>query len=174
MTGEARPYCAWVAGDPIAARFHDEEWGRPPADDRAWFELLCLEVFQAGLSWRLVLRRREALRRALEGFEPARLAQWGERDIARALAAPGVIRNRRKFEAVVRNARAFLEVCQEHGGFAGWVDGRMREGGVEEVVRAFRRRFSFLGPTLVRSLLESAGRLPVEHDPGCHAAGGRG
>ncbi len=164
-----RPYCGWVGDDPVAMAFHDEEWGRPPGDDRAWFELLCLEVFQAGLSWRLVLHRRRALGEALEGFDPARLARWGPGEIERALEAPGMIRNRRKVEAVVRNARAFVALVREHGRFDRWLD-RVLEGGEAAAVRAFRERFSFLGPTLVRSLLESAGRIPLRHDPGCHAA----
>ncbi len=164
-----RPYCRWVGDDAVAMAFHDEEWGRPPADDRAWFELLCLEVFQAGLSWRLVLRRRRSLGEALEGFDPARLAGWGPGQIDRALEAPGMIRNRRKVEAVVRNARAFVALVAEHGRFDRWVD-RVLEGGEAAAAAAFRERFSFLGPTLVHSLLESAGRLPLRHDPGCHAA----
>lgn len=170
----ARRYCRWVADDGLARRFHDEEWGRDPGDDRAWFELLCLEVFQAGLSWRLVLRRRAALREALAGFDPGVLAGWEEADLARALEAPGMIRNRRKLEAVVENARAFLEVLAEAGTFGAWVDGLLARGGEDAVVREFRRRFRFLGPTLVRSLLESAGRLPLVHDPDCYAAGGTG
>ncbi len=169
-----RAYCRWVADDELARRFHDEEWGRDPGDDRAWFELLCLEVFQAGLSWRLVLHRREALREALAGFEPAVLAGWTGADIERALGAPGVIRNRRKLEAVVENARAFLGVRAEAGAFGAWVDGLLADGGEAAVVREFRRRFRFLGPTLVRSLLESAARLPVVHDPECYAARGAG
>ncbi|GAB4252805.1 DNA-3-methyladenine glycosylase I [Deferrisoma sp.] len=171
---ETRRYCRWVADDELARRFHDEEWGRDPGTDRAWFELLCLEVFQAGLSWRLVLRRREALREVFAGFEPAVLAGWTGADIERALGAPGMIRNRRKLEAVVRNAGAFLGVLAEDGSFGAWVDGLLAEGGEDAVAREFRRRFRFLGPTLVRSLLESAGRLPLPHDPDCYAAGGGG
>ncbi len=166
-----RPYCAWVGDEPVARAFHDREWGADPGTDRAWFELLCLEVFQAGLSWRLVLVRREALRRALAGFDPDVLARWTGADVDRALAAPGMIRNRKKIEAVVANARSFRQLVAAHGPFGAWVD-RALAAGPDAVVRRFRERFSFLGPTLVHSLLESAGRLPVRHDPGCHAAPG--
>jgi len=166
-------YCDWVGDDALARRFHDEEWGRDPGDDRAWFELLCLEVFQAGLSWRLVLHRREALRRALEGFEPEALVRWDADRIEEALAAPGMIRNRKKLEAVVFNARAFRQAAAEGPGFGVWVDRLIASEGEAGVVRAFRQRFRFLGPVLVRSLLESSGRLPLPHDPHCHASGGR-
>jgi DNA-3-methyladenine glycosylase I len=100
--------CWWTAGDPLLERYHDLEWGRPVHDERRLFEKLCLEGFQAGLSWRTVLAKRDALRRALADFEPTALAILGPQDVERALADPGGIRHRGKVEAAVANARTLL------------------------------------------------------------------
>lgn len=98
--------CPW-ANTPLEIAYHDGEWGRPLHDEGALFELLELEGFQAGLSWSLILERRAALREAFAGFDPEKLAAWGEEDIQKALAAPGVIRNRSKVHCAVTNAKAF-------------------------------------------------------------------
>src|SRR5947207_4192480 len=101
--------CFWVGDDPLMIAYHDEEWGTPYHDDRKLFELLMLDVNQAGLSWSLIIRKREAFRRAFEGWDPERIAGYGEVDLERLLADPGIIRNRLKVAAAVRNARAFLD-----------------------------------------------------------------
>ncbi len=100
--------CWWCGEDPGYVAYHDDEWGRPVHDEQRLFEKLCLEGFQAGLSWLTVLRRREALRRAFEGFDPVRVATFDERDIARLIGDARIIRHRAKIEAVVTNARALL------------------------------------------------------------------
>ncbi len=102
--------CWWAAATPQLARYHDTEWGRGPHDEPGLFERLCLEAFQAGLSWRLVLERRAALRTALDGFEPARLAARDPADVDVLLAAPGMIRNRAKVTAVLANARVLVRL----------------------------------------------------------------
>ena len=109
--------CEWPAAWPEMIRYHDAEWGVPLRDDRRQFEFLILEGMQAGLSWLTVLRKREAFRRAFEGFDPVRVARYARRDLARLLRDAGIIRNRQKLEAAVANARAFLEVQRECGGF---------------------------------------------------------
>ena len=118
--------CPWAKTE-HEILYHDTEWCRPCRDDRALFELLELEGFQAGLSWKLILERRAALRAAFADFEPAALAGWGEDEVEAALAAPGVIKNRSKARCAVTNARAFLAVAEEWGSFARylwhWVDG---------------------------------------------------
>jgi DNA-3-methyladenine glycosylase I len=107
--------CAWCGVDPLYVAYHDEEWGVAVHDDRALFEMLCLEGAQAGLSWITILRKRANYRRAFRDFDPHAVARLWERDIERLLRDPGIVRNRLKVESVVRNARAVLAIQEEHG-----------------------------------------------------------
>lgn len=123
-----RPRCPWLdLAKPLYVRYHDEEWGVPVRDDRGMFEHLALECAQAGLSWYTVLAKRENYRRAFAGFEPARIARFTDADVDRLLQDPGLIRNRAKIEAVIGNARAYLDLQAREGSFAdflwGFVDG---------------------------------------------------
>lgn len=113
--------CPWCGDDPLYVRYHDEEWGTPVHDERTHFEFLLLETQQAGLSWRTILGKREAYRRAFANFEPERVALYSEKDIERLLQDPGLIRNRRKLEAAVANARAFLAIQAQYGSFDSWI-----------------------------------------------------
>jgi len=168
--------CPWARTD-HEITYHDTEWCRPCHDDRALFELLELEGFQAGLSWGLILERRQALREAFAGFDPALLARWGDKDIQAALAAPGIIRNRAKARCAVSNAKAFLKVQAEWGSFDAylwhWVEGRPivnswtsldqvpAETELSRTVSADLRRrgFKFVGPVIVYSYLQAAGLI---------------
>jgi DNA-3-methyladenine glycosylase I len=107
----------WGEVDERVARYHDEEWGKPVHDDRLLFEFLILEGFQAGLSWSTILNKREAFRQAFDGFEAVRIAAYGPEEISRLMADTGIVRNRLKCEASVKNARAFLELQAGHGSF---------------------------------------------------------
>jgi len=109
--------CAWAGSDPRMTAYHDEEWGVPLHDDRRQFEFLILEGMQAGLSWSVVLNKRENLRRAFHDFDAARVARYGQRQVQRLLADPGIIRNRLKIQAAIRNAQRFLEVQEAFGSF---------------------------------------------------------
>jgi DNA-3-methyladenine glycosylase I len=158
-------------------RYHDEEWGVPVRDDVRLFEFLVLEGAQAGLSWRTILHRREGYRRAFSGFRPERVARYGERDVARLLADPGIVRNRRKVEAAIGNARAFLAVREESGSFPdflwGFVGGKplvnrwrsMAELPAstpqsEAMSRELSRRgFRFAGPTICYALMQATGMV---------------
>src|SRR5215475_8468045 len=102
--------CPWPGNDPLYVAYHDEEWGTPEFDDRALFEKLVLDGFQAGLSWITILRKRESFRRAFDGFDPDRIARYTPRRIERLLADPGIVRNRLKVEAFIQNARAYLDL----------------------------------------------------------------
>src|SRR4051794_20512764 len=102
--------CGWAGADPLMQAYHDEEWGFPERDARALFEKLMLDGFQAGLSWRTILHKRDAFRKAFKGFEPKVLARFGSKDIERLLADPGIVRSRSKIEATIGNARAYLEM----------------------------------------------------------------
>ena len=109
--------CDWPTDHPLLVRYHDTEWGVPLYDDRKLFEFLVLEGMQAGLSWLIVLRKREAFRQAFDRFDPARIARYGQAKISALLRDEGIIRNRAKIEATIANAQAFLRVQQECGSF---------------------------------------------------------
>jgi len=114
---DGRVRCSWAGTDPEMIAYHDDEWGVPLHDDRALFEFLILEGAQAGLSWSTILHRRDGYRRAYRQFDPAKVARFGERDVARLLADERIIRNRAKIAWSVRNAHEFLAVQREHGSF---------------------------------------------------------
>lgn len=169
--------CGWGIDDPLMLAYHDEEWGAPVHDDCWLYEMLVLEGAQAGLSWSTILHRREHYRRAFDGFDPVKVAAYTERDIERLLGEPGVIRNRRKIESAVNNARRLLEVQGEFGSFDayvwGFVGGRPRENrftsfrempAETEESRAMsadlkRRGFSFVGPTICYAYMQSVGMV---------------
>ncbi len=155
--------------------YHDHEWGVPSRDDRHLFEMLILEGAQAGLSWSTILNKRENYRRALDGFDPAKIVRYGEKKIASLLEDPGIVRNRLKVRGTVTNARAFLETGDEYGSFAdylwGWVDGSPRVNRPRTMAAVpartelsdrlgkdlKRRGFTFVGSTIVYSFLQSTG-----------------
>ncbi|RMF06713.1 MAG: DNA-3-methyladenine glycosylase I [Candidatus Neomarinimicrobiota bacterium] len=166
--------CAWVGEDPLMIRYHDEEWGVPVHDDRRLFEYLILDGFQAGLSWRIVLHKREALREALDGFDPEKIAAYDEEDVESRMSNPGIIRNRQKLRAAVRNARAYLSFREKHGSLAAFlwdIHGPVRKNAftreeeipattpaAERISRVLKRAgFSFVGPTITYALLQAAG-----------------
>ena len=177
--------CAWVGSDnPLMLEYHDREWGVPVHDDRQHFEFLVLEAAQAGLSWSIVLKKREAYRRAFSQFDPRKVARYTAKRIQTLTADPSIIRNRLKIEAAVRNARAFLAIQDEFGSFDvyGWqfVDGRprlnrwktMREIPATSLESdAFskdlkRRGFSFVGSTIVYAHMQAVGMVN-DHLVGC-------
>lgn len=177
--------CAWTGIEaPEYARYHDEEWGIPSADDRDLFEKLVLEGFQSGLSWLTILRKRESFREAFQGFDPARIARLGERDIARLMANPGIVRNRLKVEATVANAKALLELQRQTSLAAllwGHLDGRplinQRRGHgdvpastelSQRISKDLKSRgFRFVGPTTVYAFLQAKGFVN-DHLVTCH------
>ncbi len=114
-------YCNWGRASDVTQRYHDEEWGMPVHDDVRQFEYLMMEVMQCGLSWNLMMKKREIFRSCFDGFDFDKIAAYGESDIKRILEAPGMIRSRRKVEAVIHNARRFMELRTEHGTFSGWL-----------------------------------------------------
>jgi DNA-3-methyladenine glycosylase I len=113
--------CVWAESSDLYRAYHDNEWGVPVHDDRTLFEFLILEGAQAGLSWRLILERREGYRRAFEGFDPERIVRFTPQRIESLLADPGIVRNRAKVEATVTNSRAYIEVCERYGSFDAYV-----------------------------------------------------
>jgi DNA-3-methyladenine glycosylase I len=161
-------YCDVAPNDPVHAPYHDEEYGFPVADEPRLLERLALEIFQAGLTWRLVLVRRPALNAAFGGFDVDRVAGFGDEDVARLLEQPGVIRNRRKILAVIENASRVRRLRATDGGFASWIE-RHHPRDESEWLALFRRTFCFVGPQIVREFLLSLGYLPGAHRPDCPA-----
>ena len=160
-------YCALAnAGDPLHGPYHDREYGFPSRDDSVLFERLVLEIAQAGLSWATILKRRAGYVTAYEGFEVARVAAYGEAEIARLLADAGIIRNRLKVLASIENARRIERIIGEGGSFANWLD-KHHPLPLDGWVRLFRRSFKFTGPEIVNEFLMSLGYLPGAHVTHC-------
>ena len=183
---DGRRRCSWCAASPEYVAYHDDEWGRPVTDDVRLFEKLCLEGFQAGLSWITILRKREAFRRAFAGFEPARVARFGARDVRRLLGDAGIVRHRGKIEAAIGNARALVELVEVEGSLArlAWrhePPGSSRPRRLTPAAllsltetpesRALSRAlkgygFRFVGPTTVYAFMQAMG-LVNDHLDGC-------
>lgn len=159
-------YCDVAPGHPVHGPYHDEEYGYPLTDERALFERLSLEIFQAGLSWLIVLKKRPALVAAFDRFEPDVVAAYGEAEIERLLADSGIIRNRRKVLAVIENARRLQVLRGEHGSFAAWIAANHPRS-KEEWIKLFKKTFVFMGGEVVNEFLMSIGYLPGAHRETC-------
>lgn len=185
--GNASPCrCAWAAGDdPLMTRYHDEEWGVPQHDPRMLWEMLVLEGFQAGLSWRTILHKREAFRRAFAGFEPPRVARFGAAEVERLLADPGIVRSRAKIEATIAAARIWCDMRERGEDFAtfcwAFTDGKVLRGDgrtlpvktpqAERISKELKRRgFKFVGPVIVYAWMQAVG-IVDDHAEGCFRRG---
>lgn len=152
------PIRCWTTSDPAYNAYHDEEWGRPVVDEHGLYERLCLEGFQSGLAWITILRKREAFRRGFAGFDPERVARFGEDDVRRLLDDEGIVRHRGKIEATIANARATLALRDTETPLAGllWEYRDAPDG--EELSRRLKKAgFRFVGPTTVYSSLQACG-----------------
>lgn len=186
---EDRPSrCEWALGFPLMTEYHDREWGVPLHDDQRLFELLALEGAQAGLSWATVLKKRDGYRAAFRGFDPATIAAFGPGDVEELVASPLIIRNRAKIQSVVDNARAFLTLMKEEGGFSGYiwsfVGGRPIRNARQSLdelpaqtdesrsmsADLKSRGFTFVGPTICYAFMQSAG-LVNDHIVSCFRYG---
>jgi DNA-3-methyladenine glycosylase I len=177
---DGRPRCAWATSAPEYIAYHDEEWGRPVRDDRVLFERLCLEAFQAGLSWLTILRKREAFRSGFAGFEIERVAAFGDADVARLMGDAGIVRNRAKIEAAIHNARAVARLEAPLGELVwSFAPGPGRPAPLtradvpavtpESAAMAAelkRRGLRFVGPTTAYALMQACG-LVNDHLAGC-------
>jgi DNA-3-methyladenine glycosylase I len=172
--------CPWAESDPLLRAYHDEEWGVPQRDSRALWEMLMLEGFQAGLSWITILRKREAFREAFLNFDPAKVARFGEKDVARLMSNAGIIRSRAKIEATIRGAKIFLQLQssgQDFSAFVWSITGAkpiQNRGPVpvstplsEEMSKKLKARgFSFVGPVIVYAWMQAVGMVN-DHRPSC-------
>jgi DNA-3-methyladenine glycosylase I len=177
MKPEVQTGCTWPGTDPLYLAYHDEEWGVPEYDDRALFEKLVLDGFQAGLSWITILRKRENFRDAFDGFDPSRIVRYTPAKVEKLLKNEGIIRHRGKIEATIGNARAWLDIMDQNGGFSdfiwGFVDGEpvqnkwkhMREVPAEtemsvKLSKALKSKgFRFCGPTIVYAFAQAVGMV---------------
>jgi DNA-3-methyladenine glycosylase I len=178
--------CWWHGGLAEYLRYHDEEWGHPVVEDRRLFEKICLEGFQAGLSWLTILRKRENFRRAFDGFDFDRIARYGPADIERLVADAGIIRHRQKIESTINNAARAIEMRAEFGSLAAYFWGfeptaqqrpaivdlvHLKANPTTEVSKALskdlkKRGWSFVGPTTVYAFMQAMG-LVNDHLQGC-------
>jgi DNA-3-methyladenine glycosylase I len=159
-------YCLAAPSHPIHAPYHDTEYGFPSRDDRVLFERLVLEINQAGLSWLTILKKRPAFRAAFSDWDIDTIAAYGEVDRARLLADAGIIRNRLKVDAAIKNAGVVRALRDKHGSFAAWLDVH-HPLPKEEWVKLFRRTFAFMGGEIVGEFLMSLGYLSGAHEPSC-------
>jgi DNA-3-methyladenine glycosylase I len=179
--GELRHRCPWAENDLLLRAYHDKEWSVPERDSRALWEKLMLDGFQAGLSWTTILRKREAFRKAFQGFKPEVVAKFGETDVTRLLADPGIVRSRAKIEATIGNARAYLAMAAAGEDFSTFV--WTMAGGTpiqntgddipaktplsEEISAALKKRgFKFVGPVIVYAWMQATG-IVNDHIIGC-------
>jgi DNA-3-methyladenine glycosylase I len=180
----ATPRCPWCGDDPLYVAYHDREWGVPQHDDRVLFEFLILEGAQAGLSWITILKKRENYRRAFDGFDPQKIARYGDADVARLLGDAGIVRNRLKIAATINNAGRFLGVQKEFGSFDAYlwqfVDATPIQNRWQDIAEIpatspvsdalskdlSRRGFKFVGSTICYSLMQAVG-LVNDHLADC-------
>ena len=185
LAADDRTRCSWCAGDPLYRAYHDEQWGVPISDERQLFEMLVLEGAQAGLSWLTILRKREGYRRAFDRFDPELVARYETRHVERLLADSGIVRNRLKVAAAVRNAGGVLALRETHDGLAaflwGFVGGRPRQNhwnplaeipartaesdAMSKALRALG--FGFVGPTVCYAFMQAVGMVN-DHVTDCH------
>lgn len=175
--------CDWCGDDPLYVDYHDTEWGRPEPDSQALFEKLVLDGFQAGLAWITILRKRDAFRAAFEGFDPEKIARFGEEDVARLLQDKGIVRSRAKIEATIGNARAYLEIEAREGfdrflwqfydfaprqnAFESMAEVPAETAESREMSKALKAEgFKFCGPVIVYAFAQACG-LVNDHIVGC-------
>jgi DNA-3-methyladenine glycosylase I len=177
--------CPWPKQDPLYVAYHDEEWGVPEFDDRALYEKLMLDGFQAGLSWITILRKRDNFRRAFDDFQPEKIARYPKRKIERLMGDAGIVRNRAKIEGAVTSARAYLKIMESGPGFSNllwdFLDGRPRLNNFRsirqvpaetEISRKMSKElaghgFKFVGPTIVYAFMQAVGMVN-DHLVSCH------
>jgi DNA-3-methyladenine glycosylase I len=185
--GDARLRCRWCAASELYRRYHDTEWGFPVTDERRLFEKICLEGFQAGLSWLTILNKREGFRAGFANFDAGKMARFGEQEVARLVADAGIVRHRGKIESAINNARQVLKLRDEFGSFARYAwrfepePAKRPRRVTHEALRAMttsaesvamskdlkRRGWSFVGPTTVYAFMQAMG-LVNDHIEGCH------
>jgi len=184
MNTDNKTRCGWMGDDELMLRYHDKEWGVPVHDDRKWFEYLILDAFQAGLSWKTVLNKREGFREVFYGFDPQKVSRMTDKEMEAARNNPAIIRNRLKIKSAVSNAKAFLKLQKEHGSFDSYIwsftGGQVINNSwkdlheipastplSDEISKSLKKEgFSFVGTTICYAFLQAAG-VVNDHLTGC-------
>lgn len=161
-------YCDIAPGHPLHGPYHDREYGFPQREEAVLFERLLLEINQAGLSWETMLKKREGFRTAYSGFDVDKVARYGDKDRARLLADPGIIRNRLKVEAAIHNAQVIQQLRKRQGSFAAWLDAH-HPLPKADWIKLFKKTFRFTGGEITNEFLMSLGYLPGAHREDCPA-----
>ena len=161
-------YCDFAPGHPVHGSYHDKEYGFPQREESELFERLLLEINQAGLSWETILKKREGFRKAYSGFSVDKVARYGEKDRARLLADPGIIRNRLKVDAAIHNAQVIRDLRSSHGGFLAWLEAH-HPLTKTDWVKLFKKTFRFTGGEITGEFLMSLGYLSGAHREDCPA-----
>ena len=164
--------CDWCGDDPLLIEYHDTEWGFPAQTDNELFERMSLQIFQAGLNWKIILGKRHNFHTAFAGFNIARVARFGEAEQQELLADTGIIRNRLKISAVLKNARTIEIIQKESGSFQAFIDSQPPL--LAELQKVFRNTFSFMGPEITRMFVMNIGKIPPPHDKDCWRNGRSG
>ena len=178
--GDGLTRCGWGSEPELYRAYHDQEWGRPSTDDNHLFEKICLEGFQAGLSWLTILRKRSSFRLAFSRFDPSEVARYGDREVMRLLADPGIVRNEAKIRSTINNARCALDLIDETGSLSDyfWAWAQPDQPAPTEPVASTpaskqlsadlkRRGWSYVGPITIHAFMQSVG-LVNDHMEGCH------
>jgi DNA-3-methyladenine glycosylase I len=161
--------CAWALDDPFLTVYHDEEWGEKVSEDIPLFELLTLELFQTGLSWRTILHKREAFREVFQDFDIEKVAQFGEDKVAELVQDQRIVRHRGKINATIHNANVALDLIQEWGSLNNYIENLPDT--LEEKQKQMRKTFKHVGPSVSESFLIAGGFIPTPHDKDCFLAG---
>jgi DNA-3-methyladenine glycosylase I len=182
---DGKTRCAWPKDDPLYVAYHDTEWGVPEYDDRALFEKLILDGFQAGLSWITILRKRENFRKAFDDFQPEKIARYTPKRVEKLMQDAGIVRNRAKIEGTIASARIWLDIMEKEDGFSpllwGFLDGKPKDNAFKSsrsipaetpVSKAMSkelagRGFKFVGPTIVYAFMQATGMVN-DHLVSCH------
>lgn len=159
-------YCDTAPNDPIHADYHNKEYGFPSRDESVIFERMVMEIMQAGLSWATILKKREGLYKAFEGYNVDKIAEYGAKDRARLLTDASIIRNRLKIDAIISNATRIQEIRENYGGMADWLDSH-HPLSKKEWVKLMKQNFCFMGPEIVGEFLMSLGYLAGAHREDC-------
>lgn len=159
-------YCDYAPDDPVHQSYHATEYGFPTTDESVLMERLALEIFQAGLSWGIVLKKRAATFDAFDGFNVDKVSAYGDKDIERLLGDAGIIRNRLKVNAIIHNANVIKSMRGTHGGFAGWIE-TQHPMPKPDWVKLFKKTFKFTGGEITGEFLMSIGYLPGTHHENC-------
>lgn len=161
--------CRWAGDDPLLIDYHDHEWGQETFDDQLLFEYLILELFQSGLSWKTILHKREATKEAFAGFDFYKVKDFDQEKVEELMTNPGIIKNRRKIEATIKNAAICCDLVEKYGSLHNYLTSLPED--LEGKKKALSKMFHHVGPTVAESFFQASGMIPVPHDEYCFLYG---